>query len=99
SGGGITQRTLAEKMEIGQPAMVALLDRLEKDEFIARNPMPGDRRASSLELTASGKKLISKIEIVAHGLREEILDGFSDSELQTASKVLARMKVKLEAFP
>jgi len=99
SGGGITQRSLAEKMEIGQPAMVALLDRLEKDELIRRNPMPGDRRASSLELTPAGKKLISKIEVVAHQLREEILAGFSVRELQTAGDVLARMKAKLEAFP
>lgn len=98
SGGGITQRALAEKMEIGEPAVVALIDRLEKDEFIVRNPMPGDRRARSLALTAPGKRLISKIEAVAGTLREELLAGFSAAELNTTSDVLARMKIKIEAL-
>ena len=95
---GISQRELAEKMEIGQPAVVALIDRLEKDEYIVRNPVPGDRRVCSLALTASGKRLISKIEAVAHALREDLLVGFSAAELKTTSDVLGRMKEKIEAF-
>ena len=98
STGGITQRALAEKMEIGEPAVVALIDRLEKDQFIVRNPMPGDRRAKSLALTAPGKRLISKIEAIAHALREELLVGFTATELKTTSDVLARMKAKIEAM-
>ena len=98
SASGITQRALAGKMEIGEPAVVALIDRLEKDEFIVRNPMPGDRRAKSLALTAPGKRLISKIEAVAHALREQLLVGFTATELKTTSDVLARMKAKIEAM-
>lgn len=45
--------------------MVALLDRLEQDEFIVRMPMPGDRRARSLGPAATGEGVISKIETVA----------------------------------
>ena len=97
SNGDISQRALADKMEIGEPAVVALLDRLERDQFIVRNPMPGDRRARSLALTTGGKRLISKIEAVAHALREELLAGFSVTELKTTSDVLGRMKAKLEA--
>ena len=96
--GGISQRELAGTMEIGQPAVVALIDRLEKDDFIVRNPVPGDRRVCSLALTTSGKRLISKIEAVAHLLREELVADFSATELKTTGDVLGRMKEKIETL-
>ena len=95
---GISQRVLAEKMEIGEPAIVALIDRLEKDEFIVRNPVPGDRRARSLALTAPGKRLISKIEAVVEALREDLMTGFSAAQLKTTSVVLTQIKERIEAF-
>ncbi|MEO8384419.1 MAG: MarR family transcriptional regulator, partial [Betaproteobacteria bacterium] len=87
-----------EKMEIGEPAIVALIDRLEKDEFIVRNPVPGDRRARSLALTVPGKRLISKIEAVVEALREELMTGFSVAQLKTTSDVLAQIKQRIETF-
>lgn len=96
SGTGITQRALAEKMEIGEPAVVALLDRMEKDRLLVRNPMPGDRRARSLALTEEGQALISKIEAVAHELREELLTGFPADQLDVTSAVLANLKQRIE---
>ena len=95
---GISQRVLAEKMEIGEPATVALIDRLEKDEFIVRNPVPGDRRSRSLALTRPGKRLISKIEVVVEALREELMTGFSTTQLKTTSKVLAQIRERIETF-
>jgi MarR family transcriptional regulator for hemolysin len=97
-GAGLSQRELADKMEIGESAMVALLDRMEKDELIIRKPVPGDRRTRALELTAGGKRLISTIEGVAQTLREELLAGFTLAELKTTGDVLARMKAKVESF-
>lgn len=96
--GSLSQRSLADKMEIGEPAVVALLDRLERDQLIVRLAVPGDRRARALELTTSGKRVISSIEAVAHALREELLAGFADAELDTAGAVLTRLKAKLEAL-
>ena len=98
-GGGISQRNLAALMEIGEPAVVALLDRLEADALIARKPVPGDRRARALELTAAGRRLISRIEVVARELREELLDGFSNQELAATDRVLSRIKNRIEALP
>ena len=94
---GLSQRALAEKMEIGEPAVVALLDRLAKDEFILRKPVPGDRRARSIELTAAGRGLISRIEAVAQALRDELLSGFICADLDTTSKVLTQMKLRIDA--
>lgn len=95
---GVSQRVLAEKMEVGEPAIVALIDRLEKDEFIVRKPVPSDRRARSLTLTAPGKRLISKIEAVVEALRAELLTGFSAAELKTTSEVIAQIKERIEAL-
>ena len=95
---GISQRVLAEKMEIGEPAIVALIDRLEKDEFIVRNLVPGDRRARSLALTTPGKRLISKIEAVVEALRADLMTGFSGAQLKTTSEVLTQIKERIEAF-
>jgi MarR family transcriptional regulator for hemolysin len=76
---------------------VALLDRLAKDELIVRTPVPGDRRARSIELTTAGRGVISRIEEVAQALRDELLSSFSIEELDTTSKVLTQMKLRIEA--
>lgn len=49
-----TQRELAEELEIEQPTVVRLLDGMEKQGLIVRQPVAGDRRANHIKLTAIG---------------------------------------------
>ena len=49
------QRDLVRSSAVRQPAMVALLDRLEGLALVARKPAASDRRAVTVQLTAEGQ--------------------------------------------
>jgi DNA-binding MarR family transcriptional regulator len=53
--GPMLQRDLVRSSAVRQPAMVALLDRLEGLALVARTPAASDRRAVTVQLTAEGQ--------------------------------------------
>ncbi|EBY6940156.1 MarR family transcriptional regulator, partial [Escherichia coli] len=54
-GDGVTQRELAEALEIEQPSLVTLLDGLERQGLIVREPLETDRRANRVVLTPEAR--------------------------------------------
>ena len=60
---GILISALARKVALDRATLTGLLDRLERDDLIARRPDAGDRRAILIHLTQK-----------AEGLREELTD-------------------------
>jgi MarR family transcriptional regulator for hemolysin len=95
---GLTQRELAERLEIGAPATVALVDRMERDGLVERAQVPDDRRANIVRATATSKRLFTRIEDAAVALRSEILSGMSAEELRTLHRLLSKAKQRIEAI-
>lgn len=60
---GVLISTLARKVALDRATLTGLLDRMERDDLIARRPDAGDRRAIRIHLTQK-----------AEGLREELTD-------------------------
>ena len=54
--GLMLQRDLVRASAVKQPAMIALLDKLEAMALIARAPAAGDRRAAMVRLTERGQE-------------------------------------------
>jgi DNA-binding MarR family transcriptional regulator len=52
--GPAMMRTLADELRLTPRNMTALVDALEQENLVARRPHPTDRRATVVELTASG---------------------------------------------
>lgn len=89
--GPMLQRDLVRSSAVKQPAMVALLDKLEAMSLIARSPSVTDRRASIVRLTESGHAAAAiggsaLIEANAQGLA-----GFSPEEAGTLVLLLQRL--------
>ncbi|WP_221445425.1 MarR family winged helix-turn-helix transcriptional regulator [Lipingzhangella halophila] len=93
--GPMTQRALAEAIEVTPRNVTGLVDALEADGFVARGPHPGDRRATLVALTDSGAETMG-------GLRGEydqgavrLFDGLTASELAgfvtTADHLIERL--------
>lgn len=72
--GPMRQRDLVTASAIRQPAMVALLDKLEAGGLIVRTPAPDDRRAAIVALTAAGR---DRAEIGGKVLRAENVRGLA----------------------
>jgi MarR family transcriptional regulator for hemolysin len=86
---GLYQKELAEALEIENATMVRLLDGLERQSFIERQTVQGDRRAK--RVVAEGKILAEQVVKLAGDVREDLLEGVSDEELSIALNVLRKM--------
>ena len=90
-GEGLTQRELASLMAIENPTLVRLLDSLEQQNLIERRPCPNDRRARRLHLTPAGRAFMDDLTVRAEKLREQMLDGISDDDIETTVRVFTKI--------
>ncbi|WP_166268717.1 transcriptional regulator SlyA [Marinobacter caseinilyticus] len=92
-GEGLTQRELASLMAIENPTLVRLLDSLEEQGLIQRRPCQNDRRARRLHLTESGESFMDDLNDRAKSLRDEMLEGVSEDDIDVALKVFNTIMV------
>jgi len=97
-GGVLSQRELADALEIGAPATVALLDRMERDGLVARIAVPDDRRRKAVRLTAESRRLLTRIEATAGSLRQDILNGLTAREVRTLQTLLGKARKRIDAL-
>ena len=95
--GGLTQRELADALDIGAPATVALVDRMERDGLVVRSAVPGDRRRKAVRATAASRRLYARIDATAGALRREVLAGLTRDEASTLASLLAKARERVEA--
>lgn len=53
---GVTQSALARKLGIERSGLVAIIDELERRDYLRRVSVPGDRRAQALSPTGAGAR-------------------------------------------
>ncbi|MCK7543675.1 MarR family transcriptional regulator [Marinobacter bryozoorum] len=90
-GEGLTQRELAHLMAIENPTLVRLLDSLEEQGLIERRPCKRDRRARRLYLTSGGERFMSDLNQRGNLLRDQLLEGVEDKDLEVALSVFERV--------
>jgi len=95
-GEGLTQRELASLMAIENPTLVRLLDSLEQQQLIERRPCPNDRRARRLHLTDNGRAFMDDLTERAAKLRESMLEGIPDDEIESAIRVFHKIMENAE---
>jgi len=98
AGGALVQRELSDLLDIGAPATVALVDRMERDGLVARSAVPGDRRSNAVLLTPRARRLLKTIEATAGQLRREVVSGLSRDEVDTLCTLLGKAKQRVDAL-
>jgi MarR family 2-MHQ and catechol resistance regulon transcriptional repressor len=71
---------VAKAFGVTLPAVTHIVDRLEQKGFAARGAMPGDRRVTTLELTAAGRALARELDTTRTRAMEAILARVSAAE-------------------
>ncbi len=92
---GVTQRELAELMDVAPITLSRIVTRLERDGLIARRADPADRRVWRLYLTAEAEPLILKLSALARQLEEEILAVLTPAERAQLKDMLHRIAARL----
>jgi len=95
--GCMTQTELAEMLEIEGPTLVPLLDSLEKQGLIRRQPVDGDRRAKHIALTSAGQEQAAHMDALVQDFRRDVLKDIPEEDLQIAIRVCQAMVRNIEA--
>lgn len=91
------QVDIARRLRIEGPTMTRMLDTLEKDGLVERLPDPTDRRTKQLRLTPDGEKVLEQIFVIADNLRDRLLDGIPEDEIEVGNRFLSRLSRRLDA--
>jgi MarR family transcriptional regulator for hemolysin len=95
SGGGLTQKELAERVGIDGSSLVRLVDRLEERGHLERRSDGTDRRAKRLFLTESGLQAAAELRQTVLAVERELLRDLGDDELEVILAALGRLQTRL----
>lgn len=94
--GSTTQKELALQLQVEQPTMAQLLQRMERDGLIKRKPDARDGRSSLVELTSLAlRRAEPALKLLEQG-RQELLKGFDEGELTALNTLLSKIVDNLE---
>ena len=92
SGGGLSQRALAELIGVEGPTLGRCLDALEAQGLIERRPDNQDRRVNIVHLTESAGPILDEINGIAAELRHAVLAAIPTHDLLTCLDVFGRIQ-------
>jgi MarR family transcriptional regulator for hemolysin len=84
----VRQKDLAASLVLDGSSVVRLLDALEAAGLIERREERGDRRAKTIALTTRGLDIIDRVEAASRAVRETTLEGLTDADIASATRVL-----------
>lgn len=94
---GINQAALADIVGVEPITICRMVDRLEAQGLVERQPDPGDRRARLVHLTDTARPGIERMKAVAQTLFAEALDGITPEEEALLLSLLGRIHANLVA--
>jgi len=84
----LTQKELAGELEVEQPTIGRLLDRMEELNLIVRLDVPEDRRAKHVALTPYGEEQAKLVAWMGQELRDEMFARIPEYQLHQAVAVV-----------
>lgn len=93
---GAIQQQIGSAMGIDPSTMVALVDELEGAGLAKRRPLPHDRRAREVLITAKGRRAVKRGRELAAEVEDDVLRGLSTTERR---QLVALLRKAWEASP
>lgn len=92
---GQLQNRLAEAVGLQKSSLVTILDRLEKDGILERRPVPEDRRAKGVWLTARGESVFATLSGAALDHEDSLTRGISPEDRDRLIDMLGQVIANL----
>jgi MarR family transcriptional regulator, transcriptional regulator for hemolysin len=89
---GLSQKQLAEDLDLEAIAVGRVVDRLEIAGFIERRADPGDRRCWKLFIAPKANDVMADMKLISALLRDDVLSNIDPKDLDTTMRVLATVK-------
>lgn len=94
---GLRMGELSKRMMVTSANVTGIANLLEQESLVLREPVPGDGRAFSLKLTASGRRAFKRMAARHEGWIIELMGGLKEQERTTLITLLSTMKRGLVA--
>ncbi len=94
---GLSQRELAEILEVEPISVGRLVDRLEARGLVERRSDPDDRRIWRLHLRPDAAPVLAALDVQRAAIRALVTDGVDPAGLERAVEVLLKMKSNIGA--
>ena len=92
---GLSQKELAELLEVEPITVARLIDRLETRGMVERRPDPKDRRIWRLHLCPPAHGVLREIDCQRGQMRHLVTSGLDDATIDTMTEALIAMKMTL----
>jgi DNA-binding MarR family transcriptional regulator len=95
---GLSQSEVAELLEIEKASAGRLIDRMEAKGWLTRRADASDRRINRLHLTPAAEQLHATIWPIAETTVDDALGDLSVEERRRLTRLMTRVKSKLQAL-
>ena len=95
---GSNQSSLAEAVGLRRSSLVAILDQLERDRIVRRDPAPDDRRSKAVRLTGHGSRVLKELTEEAEAHEAALTRGIPEADLAILRAALDRIILNMRAF-
>jgi DNA-binding MarR family transcriptional regulator len=89
--GALSQQELAGMIGVDPRNLVSVIDHLEGKKLVERRAHAADRRRNALDLTATGRSLLTRLAASGRDLEDDILAGLDEQERESLQKVLLKL--------
>ncbi|MEU7004906.1 MarR family transcriptional regulator [Nonomuraea sp. NPDC046570] len=86
-----SQREIGLLLGIDPSAIVTIVDDLEREGLVRREPHPKDRRTRQIVATSAGRERLAKLRPVATTISEGLLHNLDEAERRTLLDLLLRI--------
>lgn len=93
--GPVTQRRLAGLLDVTPRNVTGLVDALERDGFVVRNPHPTDRRATLVGLSQLGRTTATRLAAENHAGATRLFAGVDAADLHRFVSILDHVLTRL----
>ncbi len=94
--GPLSQSELVERLSVTPATGVRLVDRMERDGWVTRQPDPGDGRVKLVVPTKRATEVWEKISQVGRAVMDQAYQGIPPAEIETVKRVLERVRKNLK---
>ncbi|HMO69799.1 MAG TPA: MarR family transcriptional regulator [Novosphingobium sp.] len=88
---GVTQKAIADALEISEASAGRLIDRLCAEGMLERRERDDDRRARAVYITPRSEPLLARLAEIAREGENAVFAGFSSDELDRLENYLDRL--------
>ena len=86
---------VADFLGVSPPAATKNIDKMERLGLVSRVPSKGDRRATFLEPSRQGRRLVKRFETLKESRLAPVLESFSAKEVKQLAGLLERFSLRL----